>query len=154
MPRDSDKRVDEEGGERRRLKSAVLPHTRRPPKAVPRSSSALVPARPLKRNLRAGARGAFRYQLGALRYEYNPAYPQEVAKKGRERFMRRDLSGRDYVYVWVDGIHTKVRSGQDERLCCLAMVGVRLDGTKELVVFQDGYGNLLRAGRSCCCGTA
>jgi putative transposase len=39
----------------------------------------------------------------------------------------------------VDGIHTKVRLGQDERLCCLVMVGARLDGTKELVAVEDGY---------------
>jgi transposase-like protein len=53
-------------------------------------------------------------------------------------FMERDLSEADYVYVWVDGIHTKVRL-EEERLCCLVMVGVRLDGTKELVALQDGY---------------
>jgi hypothetical protein len=46
--------------------------------------------------------------------------------------MRSDLSKRDYVYVWVDGIHTGVRLGSDERLWCLVMVGARLDGTKEL----------------------
>ena len=39
--------------------------------------------------------------------------------------MERDLSGRDYVYVWVDGIHTGVRLGGDDRLCCLVMVGVQ-----------------------------
>jgi putative transposase len=39
----------------------------------------------------------------------------------------------------VDGIHTRVRLGPDERLCCLLMVGVGLDGTKELVALQDGY---------------
>jgi transposase-like protein len=53
--------------------------------------------------------------------------------------MSRDLSRRDYVYVWVDGIHTGVRLGQDERLCSLVMVGARLDGAKELVAIQDGY---------------
>jgi transposase-like protein len=42
--------------------------------------------------------------------------------------MARDLSKRDYVYVWVDGIHTGVRLGGDDRLCCLVMVGARLDG--------------------------
>ncbi len=57
----------------------------------------------------------------------------------RERFMERDLSERDYVYVWVDGIHTGVRLGSEARLCCLVMVGVRLDGTKELVALADGY---------------
>ena len=53
-------------------------------------------------------------------------------------FMDRDLSDRDYVYVWVDGVHFNVRLDQD-RLCCLVKVGVRLDGTKELVAIADGY---------------
>lgn len=57
----------------------------------------------------------------------------------RKRFMARDLSVRDYVYVWVDGIHTEVRLGPDDRLCCLVMVGARLDGTKEFVALSDGY---------------
>jgi putative transposase len=52
-------------------------------------------------------------------------------------FSRRDLSDRDYVYVWVDGIHFKVRLEQ-ARLCCLVIVGVRADGTKELVAVADG----------------
>ena len=39
----------------------------------------------------------------------------------------------------MDGIHTKVRLGGDDRLCCLVMVGVRLDGKKELVAVRDGY---------------
>jgi putative transposase len=53
-------------------------------------------------------------------------------------FMERDLSDRDYVYCWVDGVHFDVRLDQD-RLCCLVIVGVRLDGTKELVALADGY---------------
>jgi putative transposase len=53
--------------------------------------------------------------------------------------MVRDLCTTDYVYVWVDGIHTGVRLGGDSRLCCLVMVGARLDGKKELVALADGY---------------
>jgi len=50
----------------------------------------------------------------------------------------RDLSGVDYVYWWVDGIHFNVRL-EDDRLCTLVIVGVRPDGTKELVALADGY---------------
>ena len=50
----------------------------------------------------------------------------------------RDLSGVDYVYLWVDGVHFNIRLEED-RLCCLVIVGVRPDGTKELVALADGY---------------
>ena len=50
----------------------------------------------------------------------------------------RDLSGLDYVYWWVDGVHFNVRLEED-RLCCLVVVGVRPDGSKELVALADGY---------------
>src|SRR5215472_10785007 len=53
-------------------------------------------------------------------------------------FRRRDLSGRDYVYVWVDGIHFNIRL-DDDRLCTLVMIGVRPDGEKELLAVEDGY---------------
>ncbi|WP_457852533.1 IS256 family transposase [Rhodococcus pyridinivorans] len=53
-------------------------------------------------------------------------------------FAQRDLSQVDYVYLWVDGIHVKVRLEQ-EKLCLLVMLGVRADGRKELVALTDGY---------------
>jgi Transposase, Mutator family len=54
-------------------------------------------------------------------------------------FCQRDLSGVDYVYVymWVDGIHVNVRLEED-KLCLLVTVGVRADGTKQLVALADG----------------
>jgi transposase-like protein len=50
----------------------------------------------------------------------------------------RNLSGVDYVYMWADGVHFNIRLEED-RLCCLVIVGVRPDGTKELVALADGY---------------
>ena len=44
-------------------------------------------------------------------------------------FGNRDLSQVDFVYLWVDGIHLKVRLEQ-ETLCLLVMIGVRADGRK------------------------
>ncbi len=49
-----------------------------------------------------------------------------------------DLSDRDYVYWWADGVHFNVRLEQD-RLCCLVIVGVRPDSSKELIALADGY---------------
>ena len=57
---------------------------------------------------------------------------------GAKTFQDRDLSGTDCVYLWVDGIHLKVRLEQ-EKLCLLVMIGVRSDGRKELVALTDGY---------------
>ena len=54
-----------------------------------------------------------------------------------QAFAGRDLSDRDYVYVWADGVHFRVRLEQ-ARLCCLVIVGVRSDGSKELVAVADG----------------
>jgi transposase-like protein len=53
-------------------------------------------------------------------------------------FMTRDLSGVDYVYLWVDGIHLGIRLGEG-KLCLLVMIGVRADGREELVALADGY---------------
>jgi transposase-like protein len=53
-------------------------------------------------------------------------------------FQKRDLSDRDYVYVWADGVHFRIRLEED-RLCALVMIGVRPDGTKELIAIEDGY---------------
>ena len=35
----------------------------------------------------------------------------------------RSLTDRDYLYVWVDGVHFNVRL-EDGRLCTLVMIGV------------------------------
>src|SRR5262249_28569786 len=53
-------------------------------------------------------------------------------------FQKRSFADRDYVYVWVDGVHFNVRL-EDDRLCTLVMIGVRPDGTKELITVEDGY---------------
>jgi transposase-like protein len=52
-------------------------------------------------------------------------------------FNARSLADVDYVYMWVDGIHFNVRLEAD-KVCLLVMIGVRADGTKELVALADG----------------
>jgi transposase-like protein len=53
-------------------------------------------------------------------------------------FESRDLSGSDFVYLWADGVHFRIRLEED-RLCCLVVIGVKADGTKELLACSDGY---------------
>ena len=62
---------------------------------------------------------------------------KQVWEEEYEEWAHRDLSGKRYVYWWVDGIYFKVRLG-DDRPCLLVVVGTLEDGTKELVGIWDG----------------
>ncbi len=58
-----------------------------------------------------------------------------------EDWSKRDLSGKNYVYVWADGIHAKVRLEDDanKKQCLLVLMGATADGKKELIAVLDGY---------------
>jgi putative transposase len=58
-----------------------------------------------------------------------------------DEWMKRDLSGKQYVYVWADGIHVKVRLEDDanKKQCILVLIGATADGKKELIAVLDGY---------------
>ena len=135
-PRVNDKRVDPDTGERQKFSSAILPAwVRKSPQmneVLPLlylhglSTSDFGPA--LEQFLGSGA-GLSAASITRLTTQW-----QDEAKA----FQDRDLSGTDFVYLWVDGIHLKVRLEQ-EKLCLLVMIGVRADGRKELVALTDGY---------------
>ncbi|MDZ4293867.1 MAG: IS256 family transposase [Hydrogenophaga sp.] len=135
-PRVNDRRVDPDSGERQRFSSAILP-------AWARKSPQVSEVLPLLylHGLSTSDFGAALEQflgsgagLSATTITRLTAQWQDEAKA----FGARDLSGTDYVYLWVDGIHLKVRLEQ-EKLCLLVMIGVRADGRKELVALADGY---------------
>jgi transposase-like protein len=135
-PRVNDRRVDPDTAERQRFSSAILPAwARKSPQMTEvlpllylhgLSTSDFGPA--LEQFLGSGA------GLSATTITRLTAQWQDEAKT----FADRDLSGTDFVYLWVDGIHLKVRLEQ-EKLCLLVMIGVRSDGRKELVALTDGY---------------
>jgi putative transposase len=135
-PRINDKRVDSDSGDRQRFRSAILP-------AWARKSRQMTEVLPLLylHGLSTGDFGAALQQflgtgagLSAASITRLTALWQDEANA----FQKRDLSGTDYVYLWVDGIHLKVRLDQ-QKLCLLVMIGVRTDGRKELVALTDGY---------------
>ncbi|MGE3658026.1 MAG: IS256 family transposase [Mycolicibacterium sp.] len=135
-PRVNDRRVDPDSGARQRFASAILP-------AWARKSPQMSEVLPLLylHGLSSGDFTAALEQflgsgagLSASTITRLTAQWQDEAAA----FGRRDLSGTDYVYLWVDGIHLKVRLDQ-EKLCLLVMLGVRADGRKELVAITDGY---------------
>ncbi len=55
-----------------------------------------------------------------------------------DRWQQQSLADRDFIYVWVDGVHVNIRLEED-RLAALVVIGVRPDGTKELIAIEDGY---------------
>ena len=58
-----------------------------------------------------------------------------------DQWSRRDLSDKQYVYVWADGIYAKVRLEDDanKKQCLLVLMGATADGQKELIAVLDGY---------------
>jgi transposase-like protein len=63
---------------------------------------------------------------------------KEAWKKEYENWQRRSLQEKQYVYIFCDGIYTEPR-GDEKRLCLLVMIGVTIDGVKEIIAIQDGY---------------
>lgn len=55
-----------------------------------------------------------------------------------QSWRKRSLEGKEYVYIWADGVYFNIRL-EDDRLACLVIIGVRPDGRKEVVALEDGY---------------
>jgi putative transposase len=134
-PRVYDRRVDPASGQRMQFHSVILPRwCRRSPKVAEvlpllylhgLSSMDFVPALEAFFGASAGLSASVITRLTT----------QWQAE--REAFAQRSLHDRDYVYCWADGIHFNLRLAEG-RLCCLVIVGVRADGTKELIAVADG----------------
>ncbi|MBL9164742.1 MAG: transposase [Planctomycetaceae bacterium] len=50
----------------------------------------------------------------------------------------RSLEGKQYVYLWADGIGFSIRLEED-RQCILVLMGATPEGKKELIAVADGY---------------
>ena len=54
-----------------------------------------------------------------------------------DRWQRRDLSARRYVYIWADGVYLQARM-EPQAECILVILGATPEGKKEVVGFQVG----------------
>lgn len=54
-----------------------------------------------------------------------------------DRWQRRDLSARRYVYIWADGVYLQARM-EPTAECMLVIIGATPEGRKELLGFQVG----------------
>src|SRR6266508_3853138 len=135
-PRVNDKRTDPATGERKRFASAILP-------AWERKSPRVAEVLPLLylHGLSSSDFGPALTQFLGTSHGLSAATITRLTKDWQDEattFNKRSLAGTDYVYCWVDGIHLKVRLEQD-KVCLLVMIGVRADGTKELIALDDGH---------------
>jgi transposase-like protein len=134
-PRVNDRRVDEETGERCRFRSAIVPPWCRKSPQV----TEVLPLLYLHGMSSGDFAPALEKFFGSAAGLSAPVITRLTKQwQGEQRaFADRRLDDRDYVYIWADGIHFNVRL-EEARLCALVIVGVRADGTKELVAITDG----------------
>jgi transposase-like protein len=62
----------------------------------------------------------------------------QVWQEEYQTWRQRSLKGKEYIYLWADGVYFNVRLEED-RLACLVVVGVLPDGRKEVIALEDGY---------------
>ena len=123
-------------GERIRFTSAILPLWARRTKSL----DALLPVL----YLRGISTGDFQPALAALLGQDAPNLSPAVISRltaewqgEYERWQKRDLSARRYVYVWADGVFLQARM-EDHGECMLVLIGATPEGRKELIGFQVG----------------
>jgi putative transposase len=130
-------RGDGAGGARIRFTSKVLPPFLRRTRNV----EELLPWLYLK----GVSTGQFEEALTALLGPDAPGLSASTVRRlvaswqqDHERWQRRDLSARRYVYVWADGVYFTPRLEHD-RQCILVLIGADADGRKELLAIEDGF---------------
>jgi putative transposase len=134
QPRVRDREPSE--GERIRFSSSILPPYVRRTKSL----EVLIPILYLK----GISTGDFEEALGALLGKDAGGLSASTIGRLKEawadehaRWLDRDLSGKRYVYFWVDGIYVQARL-EDDAQCLLVIIGATAEGKKELVGLADG----------------
>jgi transposase-like protein len=119
-----------------RFTSTILPKWAR----RSRSLDALLPVLYLRGVSTGDFQEALAALLGADAPNLSPGVIARLTAGWREdydRWQRRDLSARRYVYIWADGVYLQARM-EPQAECMLVIIGATPEGRKELVGFQVG----------------
>ena len=123
-------------GERIRFNSAILPLWAR----RTRSLDTLLPVLYLRGISTGDFQEALTALLGKDAPNLSPAVISRLTAEWQgeyERWQKRDLSARRYVFVWADGVFLQARM-EDHGECMLVLIGATPEGKKELIGFQVG----------------
>jgi transposase-like protein len=134
VPRAADRRKE---GPKLRFTSSILPPYLKRTKSI----EELLPWLYLK----GISTGDFSEALSALLGKNAPGLSASTISRLKDawseelkEWQQRSLKGKEYVYVWVDGIHFGARM-EDASQCMLVVIGATKDGDKELLAIVDGY---------------
>lgn len=135
-PKVRDRATDVPVEKRIRFTSGILPKWAR----RSRSLDALLPVL----YLRGISTGDFQEALAAILGKDAPNLSPRVISRltgewqqEYDRWQRRDLSARRYVYIWADGVSLQARM-EPQAECILGILGATPEGKKEVVGFQVG----------------
>jgi transposase-like protein len=135
-PKVRDRATDVPADQKIRFTSAILPKWARRSRGL----DALLPVL----YLRGISTGDFQEALAAILGKDAPNLSPSVISRltgawqqDYDRWQRRDLSARQYVYIWADGVYLQARM-EPQAECMLVILGATPEGKKELVGFQVG----------------
>jgi len=134
QPRVDDRRVDE-NGVRFRFTSKILPPYLRKTQSI----EDLIPWLYLK-GISTGEMSDALIHLGFDGTGLSASSVVRMTESWQHEYddwSQRDLTGKQYVYVWADGIYFGCRL-TDDRPCVLVLMGATKDGRKELIAIVDG----------------
>jgi len=86
----------------------------------------------------------FEPSLRMLLGEQAPLSPSTISRMTQKfkaeyaAFDQQDLSDREYVYIWSDGIYLKAGLGK-EKACLMVLIGADTEGKKHLIALREGH---------------
>ena len=116
--------------------SLIPPYIKRSP-----SINKLLPLLYLKGISTGDFQAALEPLLGAKAKNLSPGVISRLKCSWEQEYSqwnKRNLSKKQYVYWWADGIYLSARM-EEARSCVLVILGVTTRGEKELIAIQDGF---------------